>query len=176
LQAKGNSVIDFIWVQREDLKLVRQFETVSDEEFRWSDHLLVAMVMVTFGCSIPSNTSELAPGTEGRRQLRWNAKAKGETGHWRKLQDTGKLLMKQWAMKESSLVSPSFSDVEELWTQWKADLTRTVEIGLGYAPLLKKRMNHDPYLAKLIEVRNGLRKGGTFLRQATGRWYWYKVS
>ncbi len=84
-QAKGKTVIDFVWVQVDELKDVVELEVISEEKYRLSDHLFV---IVTFLAR--SNELDLTPldkGNETRR--RWNTKSKGRPDHWNTLQELG---------------------------------------------------------------------------------------
>ena len=56
-QAKGNSVIDLVFVHRRDLTAVVYCDTMEEERFRLSDHVLVA-VTFRMGTSLASSPSE----------------------------------------------------------------------------------------------------------------------
>src|SRR3569623_2113850 len=153
-QAKGNAVIDFVWVQAEDLKLIKQLETVEDEKVRLSDHLMVVVSFLNKDIETSSPIAAIEEDGAGYPK-RW--KVKGVQDHFTKLREVGNLLMGNWSCESKGGIQQT---ADEVWANWLSMLTQTVELGIGYAQPSRARhpgLGRDAQLARLIEERNVVR-------------------
>jgi hypothetical protein len=127
-QAKGNSVIDFFFVHSRDLKAVVHCDTVEEERFRLSDHVLVA-VTFKMGTSLASFPSY--PSLIERRAPppRWNSKSRDG---WGRLQKFGNQFLLNWSPRHEGRRGDSRREAEEVWDNWLREVRHTAELGIGY--------------------------------------------